>query len=357
MGNSSKKKALIFGGTGFIGLHFARHLLEEAGFEQIILADIKPPEEHPAHRFITGELAARRIVYQHCDVRQEIAPQLESIGADFDLIANFAAIHREPGHLFPEYYLTNLPGAVNVCDYAESIDCKRLIFTSSISPYGPSETPKDERSTPTPETAYGGSKLAAEWIHRTWQGKDKEQRRLLIVRPGVVFGPGEGGNVSRLVRAISKGFFVYAGNRNTRKAGIYVKELCHACWWCLNKQATGVCVYNLSMDPGPSVEEYVTTVEATLGKKAFIPSIPPWVLLLTASVIGSVASLVGIKTGINYVRVRKLVRSNNILPNHLKSSGYVYNYTLATAMRDWQQMMPEEWGARPDVYEVRRAPL
>ena len=45
-------------------------------------------------------------------------------------------------------------------------------------------------------------------------------RKLLIVRPGVVFGPGEGGNVSRLIKAVIKRYFIYIGNRKTRKAGV-----------------------------------------------------------------------------------------------------------------------------------------
>src|SRR5690606_31892986 len=85
-----------------------------------------------------------------------------------DLIANFAAVHREPGHEDYEYYETNLLGAENVCAWAERVGCNKLIFTSSIAPYGPSESPKNEGSLPVPVSAYGGSKLVAEQIHQKW---------------------------------------------------------------------------------------------------------------------------------------------------------------------------------------------
>ena len=129
-----------------------------------------------------------------------------------------------------------MKGAENVCSWADQVGCNRIIFTSSIAPYGPAEEPKDEQSLTVPVTAYGSSKLAAEKIHIAWQHKDIEDRQLVIVRPGVVFGPGEGGNVSRMIKAVLHRYFFYMGNAQTRKAGIYVKELCHAMIWVLQKQ-------------------------------------------------------------------------------------------------------------------------
>lgn len=55
----------------------------------------------------------------------------------------------------------------------------------------------------------------------------------MIARPGAVFGPDERGNVSRLIKAVFGRYFFYMGNRDTRKAGTYVKELCNAMLWVL----------------------------------------------------------------------------------------------------------------------------
>lgn len=48
---------------------------------------------------------------------------------------------------------------------------------------------------------------------------------LTIVRPGIVYGKGEHGNMTRLYRGQKKGYFFYAGRKDTIKACIYVKEL------------------------------------------------------------------------------------------------------------------------------------
>ncbi|MFT3857452.1 MAG: NAD(P)-dependent oxidoreductase [Aquabacterium sp.] len=340
------KTAVIFGGTGFIGLHFAQHLLHAAGFERVVLADIKPPERHVAHVFVKPDIASGRVRYVECDVRKPIRRDLVSEGP-VTFIANFAAVHREPGHEPWEYFETNIPGARNVCEYAEAVGCDDILFTSSISPYGPTEKSKSEASIPTPETAYGSSKLAAELIHAAWRDRGLSRRRLLVVRPGVVFGPGEGGNVSRLVKTLAKGFFVYAGNQGTRKAGLYVKELCNAMWWMhelMGRREPGLMTVNMTMNPGPSMQEYVETVQKVSGKNAFVPSIPVWALMTAARCIELVTTVLQIPSSINTVRVRKLVRSNNILPGVLVQEGYPYLYTLESAMADWRRCLPDEWG-------------
>lgn len=335
--------AVIFGGTGFIGSFFARFLIDDQGFDKVYLVDHEPLEQKASVFRCEMLNGSEKIEVIHGDVRRAIdwVPQ----GA-VDLIANFAAVHREPGHEDFEYYETNLLGAENVCAWAEKVGCRRMIFTSSISPYGPSEEVKDERSLPAPTTAYGGSKLVAEKIHQIWQAKGADTRYLVIVRPGVVFGPGEGGNVSRLIKAVLHRYFFYMGNRATRKAGTYVKELCGAMWWVLQQQETQgrqVDLFNMSMNPGPSIEEYVEAVCRVADVKRSVPAVPYRLLLAVAYAIDAVARPLGIKHPFSPVRIRKLVRSNNILPTYLAENGYPYQYTLESAFADWQRSCPQEW--------------
>lgn len=330
-------KCVIFGGSGFIGSHFAEYLINQNLVEEVYLADIR--STRPFYNFDTT-----RIHHVQLDVRKPI--DLQTLPGDVTLVANFAAVHREPGHEDWEYYETNLYGAENVCVWAEAVGCKNIIFTSSIAPYGPSEVAKDETTLPVPASAYGGSKLAAEKIHLCWQNGDAAHRHLVIVRPGVVFGPGEGGNVSRLVKAVLHRYFFYMGNRKTRKAGSYVKELCHAMWWVLQRQnATGerVSLFNMTMNPGPTIQDYADTVCKVADVKRLIPSVPYRVLWVTAYLIDMFARPLGVKHPFSPVRIRKLVRSNNILPGYLVKNDYPYLYTLETAFVDWKQSCPEEW--------------
>lgn len=335
--------AVIFGGTGFIGTFFADHLLATGSFSKVYLFDkeLLGDKNSIYRKSLIQELHQTEVIIG--DVRQEITWQPEE---KVELIANFAAVHREPGHEDFEYYETNLLGAENVCAWAERVGCKNVIFTSSISPYGPSEQQKDERTLPVPTTAYGGSKLAAEKIHQTWLSADVAQRHLVIVRPGVVFGAGEGGNVSRLIKAVIKRYFFYMGNRETRKAGTYVKELCAAMCWVLRfqkEQGLHFSLFNMSMNPGPSIEDYVKAVCKVAGIQRAVPAVPYPLILSAAYVIELIARPLGIKHPFSPVRIRKLVRSNNILPNFLVENGYPYQYNLESAFADWKASCPEEW--------------
>ncbi|MFT4248555.1 MAG: NAD(P)-dependent oxidoreductase [Pseudomonas sp.] len=337
--------AIIFGGSGFIGCFFADYLLKNRLFEKVYLYDLESYSDKPfPYRNALLAAYADQVEFVPGDVRGPITWRpSEKVG----FIANFAAVHREPGHEDWEYFDTNLKGAENVTAWAEQVNCNYIAFTSSISPYGVSEEIKDESTLPVPVSAYGASKLAAEKIHQIWQARDAANRRLVIARPGVVFGPGEGGNVTRLVKAVRKGYFVYMANRHTRKAGIYVKELCNAIWWAHTSQlqsGKGVLLFNGSMNPGPSISEYVTTVCKVAGVKRVVPNLPYSMLLCAAYAIDLVAKPLGINHPFSPVRIRKLVRSNNILPRFLVDQGYNYMYSLENAMLDWKKDCPQEWG-------------
>ena len=335
---------VIFGGTGFIGTYFAKYLLENSLVDLIYLIDVEPISSKLSNYRKSFHHSNKKIKFINSDVRLSLLEL--GILDQVDLIANFAAIHREPGHEDQEYFETNLLGAENVCKFAEKVDCNNIIFTSSISPYGVSESVKDESTLPVPVAAYGASKLAAEKIHQIWQAEDANNRRLVIVRPGVVFGPGEGGNVSRLIKAVTHRYFFFMGNQATRKAGVYVKELCNAMWWVLQEQKKNgetVSLFNMTMNPGPSIGEYVKAVCKTQRITRFIPTVPYKALMCVAYFIDAIGKPLGVKHPFSPVRIRKLVRSNNVLPTYLLEHGYQFQYSLDSAFADWKKSCPEEW--------------
>lgn len=340
---ASARTAVIFGGTGCIGTHLANHLLENTGIENIYLADLRPLREEAYLQPILQAMRRGRVVYVACDVRQPL--DLTELPARADLIVNLAATHREPGHQPVEYYATNLPGAENVCAYATRAGCTRMVFTSSIAPYGSSDEMRNEDSLPAPETAYGGSKLVAEKIHQIWQSADPA-RRLVILRPGVVFGAGEHANVARLAHSLARGYFVYMGNRLTRKAGIYVKELARVLQFTLEYQErvhAPMILSNVSLDPPPTLEEFVDAICRVTGLRPPRFSVPRRVLVAVSYPVDAVAQLFGIHQPISPVRMRKLSQPTHIEPMWLREAGYRWHYTLEQAMADWKRDAPEDF--------------
>ena len=134
------RRCVLFGGAGFIGTHFATHLLSSGRVEQVWLADFRLTSSAAWPRDLQAHQQNGRVHCVTLDVRQPIShPELPQ---EAELIVNLAAVHREPGHEPHEYFATNLPGADNVCAWAEQAKCMRMIFTSSIAPYGPTEDHK-----------------------------------------------------------------------------------------------------------------------------------------------------------------------------------------------------------------------
>ena len=279
------------------------------------------------------------------DVRNKI--NIDKLPNRIDLIINLAAVHREPGHDPYEYFQTNILGAENITEFAEQVKCNRIIFTSSISPYGIEDKLKDENTIPCPNSAYGSSKLAAEKIHIAWQNRDIRKRILTIVRPGVVFGKGEGGNMSRLVKLIHKNFFFYMGNKDTRKAGIYVKELVNQILWVHNKQIKNqlskITLFNATMWPNPSISDYVNTIKKVAGIKRFVPSVPYWFLMSFGFAFEFLFKAIDKQNPFSPVRLRKLVRPNLIKPSFLLKNKYKPLFTLRSALEDWKKEDPEVW--------------
>jgi nucleoside-diphosphate-sugar epimerase len=340
---NSTAPVVIFGGTGFIGTHLAQHLLRENLTGKIVLVDLLPPRDEAYSALLQEGLRSGRVEFAAWDVRKPISDSLLPVSPE--IIFNLAAVHKEPGHKPDEYFETNLSGAENVCAYASAVRCQRMVFTSSISPYGPSEELKDETSLPMPETPYGSSKLIAETIHLAWQAA-APGRKLLILRPGVVFGPGEDGNVTRLIRSVVKGYFVYVGNRGTRKAGGYVKELCFVIQFGLEHQdrsGESITLLNFSMDPPPALEEYVETIGEVAGRRRAPLAVPRFLLLGASYFIDGFARASRIKQPVSPVRVRKLFRSTCIDSKRLRELGYTWRFSLKSALDDWKRIVPRDF--------------
>ena len=246
------------------------------------------------------------------------------------VIFNLAAVHRTPGHPDNEYFETNILGAKNICDFAKKRGINTIVFTSSISPYGASEKLKTEESLPTPNTPYGISKLVAEHIHKEW-ASCSQNNFLSIARPGIVFGYGENGNMTRLYKALKNRRFAYAGRKDTIKACIYVKDLARILLEMAQNPKERIQTYNCAFFPAHDIKHIAQAMNRITGLNRFIPYIPKIPLIMAAGFAGALG---GLGLGICPERVRKLMISTNISGEKL-SKDYPLEYMLETALIDW----------------------
>lgn len=307
------ERILITGASGFIGTHLARRL--HAADAELICLDLKPPRETLANaEYILG------------DVRNLSAVDLPKVHRIF----NLAAIHTTPGHPDHEYYDTNVNGALEVTRLANRQGVEHVTFTSSISIYGPSEERKTETSTPAPVSAYGKSKLMAEKIHRDWQ-EAASGRKLTVIRPAVVFGPGEGGNFARMASLLKRGFFVFPGRRDTIKSCIYVEDLIEM-MLVAGANSDVVTTLNGSYPECPTLEDIVLALQSRYFPKAKLIDAPLGAVMSAAKTL---SALNGFGVGIHPDRVTKLVRSTYVYPEWAASRNLFANQAFVSGIERW----------------------
>jgi GlcNAc-P-P-Und epimerase len=311
--------AVIFGGAGFVGRHLTQELLSQ-GHDEVLVADIASP---------LWDLPDG-VQYVPCDVRRPIPGSLDRDGS---LVFNLAAVHRTPGHPDHEYFETNKNGAENVVAYARRCGVSRLWFTSSIAVYGPSEEPRTEHSPLEPQSAYGRSKRLAEEIHDAW-AREEPGRRLVMVRPGTVFGPGEGGNFTRLAAAMRRRRFFYPGRRDTIKGCGYVTDLVKSLFF-MEQFAEPSVTYNFGYANPPTIEEVCEAFSEVGGYPRPLGQVPLPILMAAARVLNHAGA-----RSFNPERVMKLVRSTNIVPELLIEKKFPYETDLREALRRWRDAPP-----------------
>ena len=282
-------RALLIGGDGYVG-RYLRHAT--MAITEPVSADLHPSKPE--------------VVF--CDVRHDVAEQLDGAEPP-EWIFLLAAVHREPGHELREYYDTNVTGAQNVARYADQVGCRNIFFVSSTSPYGSTGDPKDERSALYPESAYGMSKLAAELVLDNWFQRG-ESRRLVICRPGVIYGPGEQGNISRMIRAVRRGYFVFPGDRMIRKSYAYIEGLVESIDFALSQTEPRI-LYNYVERHTQTLDELVRDVQDEFDCHRTALSVPRNVLVGAAFV--AQAATFG-RSPLHPTRVRKASIPTHVVP-------------------------------------------
>lgn len=284
---------LIIGGSGFIGTRLAKRLSSANTPFQIV-------DKAKSNTF--PELT------QLCDIRDK--EKLLQIDTSADVIINLAAEHRDdvrPKSLYDE---VNVMGSQHVCDLAEAKGINKILFTSSVAVYGFAERGTDESGKINPFNDYGRTKYEAELVYKKWQAKDPENRTLVIVRPTVVFGEQNRGNVYNLLKQIASGKFVMIGNGENRKSMAYVENVA-AFLEFSNSMTTGVHTYNYIDKPDFDMNSLVIRVKQSLGKDGKVGArIPYWIGMIAGYGFDLIAKIYRKNLPISSIRIQKFCKDS-----------------------------------------------
>ena len=236
----------IVGGSGFIGTNLS-NLLDDDQINHSIYDIVEPKKNKD---------------YEHLDV---VSPaSLNKINGS-KCIINLAAEHKD--NVFPaiKYDEVNVLGATNVCNAARKYDINRIIFTSSVAVYGFAKPNTDENGEINYFNDYGRTKFLAEEIYREWFEEDSENRTLIIIRPTVVFGEENRGNVYNLLKKICLGKFMMIGKGENKKSMAYVGNIVAIIKSRIESRQKGYHVFNYADKPDLSMKELVQYIEKKIG--------------------------------------------------------------------------------------------
>lgn len=323
-----KKVAIITGGSGYIGGFLIEHLLKDLSWDKIYNLDL-----------LEQKVKNERINFIYTDVRFPINLQISDFDQESSWIFNLAALCREPGNEPQEYFDTNVEGAETITAWAEKNGFRNIYFTSTMSTFGRMIKPTPENSPQYPETPYGISKVIAEKIHQIWFVKNPEIKKLIICRPSVIFGPGDNQNIPRMINAIKRGYFVFPGNPDIVKAYGYVLGLIDSIDFVISiSKSENQIIYHYAENPLLNLRGMVRTINKVLGVDKPILRVPNILLVMIATLLNMSCKLIGIKTPIHPVRVKKVAYETHLEPRYLIKNGFEFRYGFEEGVRGFLKL-------------------
>lgn len=312
--DSSAEKVLVIGGSGFIGTPLVRRL-RDSGYGLKIF-DIAPSETYEDLRF-------------EGDVRDGAA--LRQAAEDCSVIYSLAAAHRDDVRPPSLYYDVNVGGAENTCTVASELGIDRIVFTSTVAVYGATERPVREDAPINPINDYGRSKAMAEEVFARWQ-HEEPKRSLVTVRPTVVFGEGNRGNVYNLIRRIARGRFLMVGSGCNRKSMAYVENVAAFLVFVLGA-GPGLYYFNYADEPDFDMKDLVRLIKRTLGQPESMGLAIPYELGLgVATALDALSCISHRSSPISAVRVRKFCANTQFSAAKAVEAGFTSPFDLESAL-------------------------
>lgn len=313
---SQSSKIVLLGGSGFVGTRLIE-ILKAQGKYNLTNVDIAPSVAH-ADITIVG------------DVRK-LFDLLEAMkGADTAIL--LAAQHRDNVRPLSKYYETNVEGMR--CVLRAMSDCKvrRLIFFSSVAVYGLNKPCPDEDAPLDPANEYGRSKKQAERLLKAWHDRHPE-RSVTVIRPTVIFGEGNRGNVYNLLHQIQGGHFMMVGKGTNLKSMAYVGNVAAFVHHLMEKDEPGYHIYNYVDKPDYNMNDLVHLVGQTMGKHIPATHFPYWLGMAGGYCFDILARITGKTFAVSSQRIKKFCATTQFAADRASATGFKPPYSIEDALR------------------------
>lgn len=309
-------KIAMIGASGFVGTRLLGLLCEEGEKYECKNIDLLP-----SHFFNDITVIG--------DVREQEHMDRELKGADVVIL--LAAQHRDDVSPVSLYYDTNVGGMEVTLRAMEKNGVKRIIFFSSVAVYGLNKKNPDESHPADPFNHYGKSKWEAEQVLQKWHESHPDWN-IDIVRPTVIFGERNRGNVYNLLKQISSGRFLMVGKGENKKSMAYVGNIVSSVKFLIDDVISGYNVFNYIDKPDNNMNQLVTHVSKVLKKHIPATHFPYWLGMAGGYCFDLLAKITGRKLSVSSVRVKKFCATTEFDAKKAHSSGFKAPYTLGEGL-------------------------
>mgnify|MGYP006275598141 FL=1 len=249
---------LITGIRGFIGSNFKEYIKNDPKFEITGTSRYKSKISH-----LKGEIKDTCTISDVIEQRLSYHSYIHLSGKVYD----FRDKKNEDEYFAANYEVTKLL----MDHFAKDPKAKNFIFLSTI--HVLTENPEvvlDESYVPKPFTPYGKSKFKAEQYIRKHCPPDKNY---YILRPSMIHGPGNKGNLNLLYKLIKSGIPYPVGAYNNSRSFVSIENLCFILKQIITRDIEPG-LYHIADDEPTKTHDLVKMIADATGEKAKIWNIP-----------------------------------------------------------------------------------
>ncbi|MBC69412.1 NAD-dependent epimerase/dehydratase family protein [Acinetobacter sp.] len=309
------KKILVIGGNGFVGTNLLKKLKINTESSEIFSGDLN--ENNSDNNFLIDVTKPSSF---DCIANKGI-----------NVLINLAAVHRDDVRPLTKYDDVNVGGAENVCNAARKYNINTIIFTSSVAIYGFAPPNTKESGEPNYFNDYGRTKYQAEQVYKKWQSEDKSNRKLVIIRPTVIFGEGNRGNVYNLLNQIASSKFIMFGAGKNKKSMAYVENVVSFIDYSLSFKP-GLHIYNYIDKPDLDMNNLVSKVRLSLFKKNNVGiRLPAFIGISIGYIADFLSMLIGKSLPVSSIRVKKFLATTQF-DSSICQTDFVAPFSLNDAL-------------------------
>lgn len=263
-----KRRILVTGGAGFIGLSITNLLISE-GFHVAVVDDLSTGLRSNLHPDAS---------FYHCDIRSEELGAIMEAEKPECVIHHAAQADVRPSLLNPAWDADiNIVGSINLLEACRQNGVRKVVYASSAAVYGnPMYLPVDEEHPIQPTSPYGISKHTVEHYLRAY--RDLHGIEFTVLRYANVFGlrqsqSGEGGVISIFIDRARKGLActVFGDGEQTRDF-VYVQDIANANRLAIDS-GDGM-ILNVGLQKETSVNGLLALIGEILGTEVVIEYAP-----------------------------------------------------------------------------------